>query len=420
MLLVSFAVNTALASTGSSILTIDKEIAPSFYVGVTFGGNTTTEGKLLIDRVKSYTNLFVIQSGPVSKNEAVMTEISEYALDAGLYLIVYFGWFDPQQPWQLPWLNNAKQRWGEKFLGVYFDDEPSGIPLDYNWTGFFTAQKQQNSTVYREHSFAIDGILNGTYPHDLDEAAALSKNAIERNLAPLKNSSLTVFTSDYVLYWFNYLGGYDVMLTQLGFNESITQNIDLIRGAARMQNKTWGAIITWKYNEPPYLDTGEEIYNQMLTAYEAGAKYAVLFNYPQIKGNAYGTLRDEHFYYLEKFWNTVITPKTESLPDFSQAEAVLVLPKNYGWGMRRPDDRIWGYWGPDEKSDQVWKISRKLLSEYGLRLDIVYEDPAFPVVGKYTKIFYWNQSVTSTLQNYPSATNMSSGCPTMMHGNPRM
>ena len=251
MLLVSFAVNTALASTGSSILTIDKEIAPSFYVGVTFGGNTSTEGKLLIDRVKSYTNLFVIQSGPVSKNEAVMTEISEYALDAGLYLIVYFGWFDPQQPWQLPWLNNAKQRWGEKFLGVYFDDEPSGIPLDYNWTGFFTAQKQQNSTVYREHSFAIDGILNGTYPHDLDEAAALSKNAIERNLAPLKNSSLTVFTSDYVLYWFNYLGGYDVMLTQLGFNESITQNIDLIRGAARMQNKTWGAIITWKYNEPP-------------------------------------------------------------------------------------------------------------------------------------------------------------------------
>ncbi|MCJ7767681.1 hypothetical protein MUP79_04770 [Candidatus Bathyarchaeota archaeon] len=32
-----------------------------FYVGVTFGGNTTAEAKLLIDRVKTYTNLFVLQ-----------------------------------------------------------------------------------------------------------------------------------------------------------------------------------------------------------------------------------------------------------------------------------------------------------------------------------------------------------------------
>src|SRR3972149_9074867 len=111
ILLVTFAVNTALASTGSSLLTIDKEVAPSFYVGVTFGGNTTTEAKLLIDRVKSYTNLFVIQSGPVSKNEAVMTEISEYAIDAGLHLIVYFGWLEPASPWRLPWLCSLQRRW---------------------------------------------------------------------------------------------------------------------------------------------------------------------------------------------------------------------------------------------------------------------------------------------------------------------
>src|SRR3989304_7967919 len=206
LLLVTFAANTALASVGEATLTIDKKASSSFYVGVTFGGNTTADAKLLIDKVKSYTNLLVLQSGPVSKNETAMNEISEYAIAAGLPIIVYFGWLDPAYPWRLPWLDAAKQRWGDKFLGVYFDDEPSGIPLDYNWTGYLTAQKQQNSTVYRDHAFAIDGILNGTYPNNYDEAAVLSQNAIERNLVPLKNSSLTIFTSDYVLYWYDYLG----------------------------------------------------------------------------------------------------------------------------------------------------------------------------------------------------------------------
>src|SRR5659263_48579 len=118
-----------------------SKYSSDFHVGVTFGGNTTADAKLLIDKVKSYTNLFVIQSGPVSKNETVLTQISEYAIDAGLNIIVYFGYLDTQNPWQLQWLNTAKQQWGDKLLGVYFDDEPSGIPLDYNWTGYFTAQK---------------------------------------------------------------------------------------------------------------------------------------------------------------------------------------------------------------------------------------------------------------------------------------
>ena len=38
-----------------------------FYVGVTYCGNNVTEAKLLIDRVRNYTNLFVIQSGPSAK-----------------------------------------------------------------------------------------------------------------------------------------------------------------------------------------------------------------------------------------------------------------------------------------------------------------------------------------------------------------
>lgn len=413
ILLGSLAVNIATASTASNgnPTSVSKAFSP-VYVGVTFCGNTTAQAKLLIDRVKSYTNLFVIQSGPVSKNEIVMTQISQYAINAGLNLIVYIGWLDPSQPWQLPWLIWAKQHWGNQFLGVYFDDEPSGVPLDFNWTGYFTTQKLEDSPAYQEHAFAIDGILNGTYPQNYVQAATISENAIARNLAPLKNSSLTVFTSDYVLQWFDYLGGYNVVFAELGWNESIAQNIDLIRGAAQAQNKLWGAIVTWKYTQAPYLDTGENIYRQMLMAYEAGAKYIVIFNYPQIPGDPYGTMQDQHFEALQKLWNTITETPKACLSSFSQAQAVLVLPRDYGFGLRSATDRIWGYWGPDNESAQVYNITQALVSEYGLRLNIVYDDPAFPVAGKYPLIYYWNQTITHGLGNALS-TSVSQGCPIM-------
>jgi hypothetical protein len=52
-------------------------------------------------------------------------------------------------------------------------------------------------------------------------------------------------------------------------------------------------------------------------------------------------LTDEHFEAIEKIWTA--TGSVE--PDNRQKDdAVLILPQNYGWGMRREDDRIWGVW----------------------------------------------------------------------------
>jgi hypothetical protein len=31
------------------------------------------------------------------------------------------------------------------------------------------------------------------------------------------------------------------------------------------------------------------------------------------------------------------------------------------------------------------------MEQYGLKLDIIFEDPDYPVEGKYSKIYYWNQ-----------------------------
>lgn len=366
------------------------------HVGVAFCGNTTAEAKLLIDRVKTYTNLFIIQSGPVSKNEISLNEIADYATQAGLDIIVYFGMFDPDQPWQLPWLDFATQKYGDQLLGIYYYDEPGGIQIDileHEWAHFFYFVKEnfEDSPLYQAHATAIEEAINGNLTRDYKSAARTFTDAIkyDRGILELQNRSIRTFVSEYALHWYTYKGGWDVVLAQFGWNGTVAQDIALTRGAAKLQNKDWGAIITWKYEQPPYLDTGEEIYKQMVMAYEAGAKYITVFNYPNIEGNPYGVMTDEHFEALERFWRDMTTQKI--MLGSVQIEAALVLPEAYGWGMRNSADRIW-YWSADENSQRIWGISRELLAEYGLGLDIVYDDPEYPVAGKYQQVYYWNQT----------------------------
>ncbi len=226
-----------------------------FHVGVSFGGNTTAQAKVLIDRVKNFTNLFVVQSGPVSVNETSMNEIVDYAVASGLDAIVYFGYFNPSYTWQIPWLDYAKQTWGSRFLGIYLNDEPGGQTIDTNWTGYFNQIRLHNMAQYYIHEPAIDLQLNGSLPIDNSQAAYHFITTVENDLGlnELQSRSITAFASDYALYWFDYLGGYDTIFAEFGSNQSTTQTIAFARGAARMQNKTWGTIITWTYDQPPYL-----------------------------------------------------------------------------------------------------------------------------------------------------------------------
>ena len=72
-------------------------------------------------------------------NETAMTEICEYAIANGLNIIAYFGDLDSRilpiknLEWHLSWINMAKQRWNDKFLGVHYYDEPGGIYIDIDW-----------------------------------------------------------------------------------------------------------------------------------------------------------------------------------------------------------------------------------------------------------------------------------------------
>jgi hypothetical protein len=79
----------ALEIYGSSSASLPSK--KTFYVGVTYCGNSTTEADQLIDRIKNYTNLFVLDSGSLIQNLNATEKICDYAVNSGLSIIVYYG-----------------------------------------------------------------------------------------------------------------------------------------------------------------------------------------------------------------------------------------------------------------------------------------------------------------------------------------
>jgi hypothetical protein len=182
------------------------------------------------------------------------------------------------------------------------------------------------------------------------------------------------------------------------FSEFIANNsrpiaIALGRGAARTLNRDWGIMITWKYDGPPFLKPAPQLYNEMVLAYENGAKYIIVFNSPEdFEPFEYGSLTSEHVEVIKDFWNHV---KNNSRNGAYTANTAYVLPKDYGYGFRGPDDKIWGLWEADELTLKIWEDVNSLLVEYGSNLDIVYETKIadesidFP----YNKLIFWNGTI---------------------------
>jgi hypothetical protein len=120
-----FAVTLYFFSGGGEVVGEKK----TFYVGVTYCGNTAQEAKLLVDKVKGYTNLFVLQSGPLVSNGSVVFEIGDYAVSNGLHFAAYYN--TPAAEQNLgSWVGMAEERWGSMFAGLYYNDEPGGEFLD--------------------------------------------------------------------------------------------------------------------------------------------------------------------------------------------------------------------------------------------------------------------------------------------------
>jgi len=327
----------------------------------------------MIDKVKNYTNFFLINSWEIATNETALNEVCDYAAEADLKFIVFFDLISRKAyPWHQTWLETAKEQWGDKFLGIHLRDELGGKQID---------DAPNNKTVIEAADYS-------------DAANRFISNITSSNsTVDAKSKGIPMFISDYALYWFDYLSGYDTVFVELGWNHNTTQHIALCRGAADMQSKDWGAIIVWTYYDPPYLASGTEILQDMLAAYRAGAKYVVVFNYPKYpEDNPYGILQEEHFTAMQQFWNYV-HDHPQDTNEKVDGQVAFVLPKDYGWGMRHVADNMWGLWPADEKAPLIWENMNKLIQKYGLELDIVYDDPRFNVHAKYSTVYFWNETI---------------------------
>ena len=356
---------------------IEETSEPEFFVGVEYAmSNSSVEGcKALVDRVKNVTNLFVVDSLNIALDLDQITEVCDYVYDAGLYFVVFYISLHEEMDFislqgenvtehvlrynYYPhlWISDAKEKYGDKFLGAYTTDEPGGNQLD---SGTFQLVKEAK---------------------DPTEAAELYvdflRNHIDYYLYSGECENITVLTSDYGLYWYDYRAGYDTVLVEFAWNHSRPLNVALCRGAANAHNRDWGIMVTWTYNSPPYLVSGPELYEDLTIAYHNGAKYAVIFDHPDTDYSDYGILTDEHFISLEQFWNYMNDNPNKH--DSIKPSVVYVLPKNFGFGFRNANDKIWGLWNAntDPSVEKIWNDVNQILNEYGYGLDIVYSDPEF-------------------------------------------
>jgi hypothetical protein len=205
------------------------------------------------------------------------------------------------------------------------------------------------------------------------------------------NSSL--ITSDYVLYEYDYRAGYDIVLAEYAWNHSRPLNTALCRGSATMLNKEWGVMLTYTYDQLPYLASGPELYQDMVTAYQNGAKYILIFDYATENETkpAHGILQQEHLDAIKQFWKYV---KSHPRPNNPATERVAyVLPPDFGYGFRGPDDWVWGLWINSTISNQIWADVNTYSQQYDQNFDVIYVDSPNFDNWTYSKIIYWNGTV---------------------------
>jgi hypothetical protein len=346
-----------------------------FYVGVEYAyGDDATQLKALVDKVKDYTNLFVIGSIAISFNRTALDESCDYITQSGLSFIVLFTGLD-RYNWTgsytiRDWMANAQQKYGDKFLGIYKMDEPGGNQLDQGYSTII-----HDATSYSD---ASDNYV--TY--------------LSQMLDYYHPYTPRIFTGDYALQWFDYKASYTAVLGEFVGNESRQRVIAQTRGAATAFHRDWGVVINWKYTQMPYLESGAELYGDLALAYSAGAKYTVVFSYPNTTSHSYGILADEHFSALQKFWSTLHSDPASF--GSNPAQAAYIVPKDYGFGFRYAGDHIWGLFPSDQLSSKVYGDVQTLTVRYGAGLDILYDEPELTaqLLGNYSSVFYWNQSIT--------------------------
>jgi hypothetical protein len=156
-------------------------------------------------------------------------------------------------------------------------------------------------------------------------------------------------------------------------------------------------MITWKYSNytgSPYLESGTEMFNDLLLAYNRGATYAVIFNYPKIESAQYGALKTEHLNALKQFWNYSETYGRIN-EQYKNTKVAYVLPENYGFGFRSASDTIWGLWSADNQAAGIYSDVQGLIRQHGADFDIIYNNSTLlaDVGHRYETLIFWNGTI---------------------------
>ena len=338
------------------------------FVGVDAAYDNVESIKSLVDEVKAYTNFFVIGSTGITLDVAKLNDVCQYLNGSGLHFAPFTHTTTDFN--QSQWISEAKQKWSTYFWGLYVYDEPAGHQIDSDDPWMIVAEASNFLDAANKYVANLNALLEEYQPHDL----------------PL-------VTSDYVLYEYDYRGGYDVVLAHYAWNLSRPLNTALCRGAATMNNKEWGVMITYTYDTEPYLASGPEIYQDMVTAYQNGAKYILLFDYAKDPDTnvTHGILQPEHLDALKQFWQYVKEhPRTNSAVDDRIA---YVLPKDYGYGFRWPGDWIWGLFKADDLSSKIWNDTNMWVDQNKPGIDVIYEDTLQYGSVNYSKLVFWNGTI---------------------------
>ena len=293
---------------------------PDFFVGVDVAYADLEAIKRVIDEVSSYTNLFIIGSTGISHDPIKLEEMCQYLTTKDMQFIIY-----TDSPSRLELINDVVKKYEDNYMGIYYVDEQGGRQLDLDdlrWV----REAENYTDAANQFVEGVNGWLN--------------RRSFGNVTFPYAASDFTLFTSDYALYWFDYLAGYDVVFAEFGWNYSRQLNVALCRGAATVQNKEWGVMITWTYNHPPHIESGPELYDDMVLAYENGAKYILVFD--TNKNYTESILEEEHFEALEQFWQYAQDNPRNKIQ--LEKRVAFILPKDFGYGFRGPDDKIWGLW----------------------------------------------------------------------------
>src|SRR4030067_2203803 len=128
LLVVLIVVSFLLALDNVCIPTNQTPIPVGPFIGIETGWNSTLgDCQALIDKVKDYTNLFIIASPLIISNESLLNQTCDYAYNAGMYFMpVFFQDFNYDiGTGYTPslWFTTAKERYGNQLLGLYYYDE---------------------------------------------------------------------------------------------------------------------------------------------------------------------------------------------------------------------------------------------------------------------------------------------------------